>query len=164
MTRLFINQRSIESVLLARTRAEGDDVCARVGGNCNAWCGTDPRDLYLVSGYRYNTHLLMFFLFLIFASQRRRRVLQANVPTDWKPTPHVCDQEYSSKLTVRYAAVTAFFCLIPCRSWQQDLEEAQKTFNEYKAKAEEQSNLWKRLGREAKEARVSVTYCFPLGS
>ena len=52
---------------------------------------------------------LCFFLFLIFASQRRRRVLQANVPTDWKPTPHVCDQEYSSKLTVRYTAVTAFF-------------------------------------------------------
>ena len=32
---LFINQRSIESVVLTRTRAEGDEVCTRIGGNCS---------------------------------------------------------------------------------------------------------------------------------
>jgi len=41
------------------------------------------------------------------------------------------------------------------RSWQQELEEAQKALNEHKAKGEEQTNLWRRLEREVKEAKVS---------
>ena len=47
-----------------------------------------------------------------------------------------------------------------CRSWQQDLEEAQKAYNEYKVKVDDQLNLWRRLGREVKEAKVNITQCF----
>lgn len=61
VTRLFINQRSIESIVLARTRAEGDDVCGRLGGNCHAWCGTDSRELYHVYGYRQAPSSLVKF-------------------------------------------------------------------------------------------------------
>lgn len=60
VTRIFINQRSIESVVLARNRAEGDDVCTRIGGNCTVWCGTDIKELYLVSGFRHAPHFPVF--------------------------------------------------------------------------------------------------------
>lgn len=53
--------------------------------------------------------------------------------------------------------MTAFFLLTACRSWQQELEEAQKAYNEYKAKVDEQLNLRRKLDREVKEAKVNVT-------
>lgn len=46
--------------------------------------------------------------------------------------------------------------LNPCRSWQQDLEDAQNAYKEHKAKVEEQSNLHRKLVREIKEAKVSI--------
>lgn len=50
-----------------------------------------------------------------------------------------------------------FSILTPCRSWQLELEEARKVYNEYKAKVDEQLNLRRKLEREVREAKVNVT-------
>ncbi|KAF9649912.1 P-loop containing nucleoside triphosphate hydrolase protein [Thelephora ganbajun] len=120
VTRLFINQRSIEGIVLARTRAEGDDVCGRIGGNCNAWCGTDPRELYLVSGF-------------------------SDGGMQSKPMPRPTGSQLHMFVTKDNRA--------NLQSWQQDLEAAQKVYNEYKVKVEEQSNLYRKLIRENQEAK-----------
>lgn len=69
--RLFIDQRSIERVILVRTRAEGDDVCDRIGGSCVAWCGTEPRELYQVTGFGQVSLPSVIPSLLIAASQSR---------------------------------------------------------------------------------------------
>ncbi|KAF9777990.1 P-loop containing nucleoside triphosphate hydrolase protein [Thelephora terrestris] len=120
VTRLFINQRSIESIVLARTRAEGDDVCGRLGGNCHAWCGTDSRELYHVYGY-------------------------SDGGKQSKPMPFPSGNQLQMFVTRDTRANLEF--------WNQKFGAAQKDYSENKAKAEDRSNLARKLMNESREAK-----------